>query len=97
MDHGQGRSVAPTGPILRPQTRYKGPRLQHPAPRAVLSQPYSGFAYSSAVTLDMSTDTTGSSPTTHASCPGGITYASPGPTSSSVPSSNLTCNRPETW
>ena len=24
MDQGRGRSVAPTRPILRPQTRYKG-------------------------------------------------------------------------
>ncbi len=60
-------------------------------------RPYCSFAYLSAVTLDISTETTGSSPTTQASWPGGITYASPGPNSSSVPSSNLTCSRPETW
>ena len=40
----------------------------------------------------------GSSPTTHASCPGGIDPTSPGPNSSSEPSSIRTTIRPEvTW
>src|ERR687886_1662963 len=43
-----------------------------------------------------STATTGSFPTTHELCPGGITAASPGPKSSSVPSSITTFNLPET-
>src|ERR687892_1170499 len=37
-----------------------------------------------------STATNGSSPTTHASCPGGTYATSPGPNSCSVPSSILT-------
>src|SRR5215216_3258635 len=32
MDQGRGRSVAPTRPILRPQTRYKGQALFLAAP-----------------------------------------------------------------
>src|SRR5919199_982159 len=42
-----------------------------------------------------STATTGSFPTTHALCPGGITRASPGPNSSSFPSSIMTFIRPD--
>src|SRR5215208_5313120 len=45
----------------------------------------------------MSTETTGSSPTTQPSWPGGMTYASPGPYSFSVPSSILIRSRPDTW
>ena len=40
--------------------------------------------------------TNGSSPSTHASCPGSIRYASPGPRSSSLPSVDAMCSRPET-
>jgi len=40
--------------------------------------------------------TTGSFPTTQALCPGGITAASPGPNSSSAPSSMTTLILPET-
>src|SRR5208337_1320927 len=43
----------------------------------------------------MSMRTTGSFPTTHPSCPGAMTPTSPGPNSISVPSSILTCRRPE--
>src|ERR671918_2468579 len=39
--------------------------------------------------------TTGSFPTTHALCPGGITPVSPGPNSSTEPSSITTFNLPE--
>src|SRR5688572_3905157 len=43
-----------------------------------------------------STDTQGSSPTTQASCPGGISKSSPVPISSSVPSDICTRSSPET-
>ena len=55
-----------------------------PAVEAPSSQP---FAYSSAVRESNSNPTTASSPTTHASCPGSITYAWPARISCSVPSS----------
>src|SRR6201987_2854551 len=41
--------------------------------------------------------TTGSLPTTHASWPGGKSDTSPGPNSSSLPSSIRTRRRPEMW
>ncbi len=44
-----------------------------------------------------STATTGSSPTTQASWPGGKEAISPGPTSSSVPSAMMTWTVPPTW
>jgi len=59
------------------------------------------FAYSSAARDSNSKPTNRSSPTTHASWPGSMTYASPGPISTSVPSSCLIASRPEwttpTW
>ena len=54
---------------------------------------YFGLAYSAMPVKSMLT--TGSSPTTQPSWPGGITKASPGPSSSSVPSSILITNQPE--
>src|SRR5262249_7875324 len=56
---------------------------------------YLGFAYWAMPVI--STITTGSFPTTQASCPGGTTPTSPGPNSCSVPSSILTRKRPEIW
>src|SRR5438309_5533815 len=44
-----------------------------------------------------STTTTGSFPTTHASCPGGTNDISPGPTSFAVPSFITIWRTPETW
>lgn len=44
-----------------------------------------------------STTTTGLSPTTHASCPGGSEITSPGPASISVPSCIFTWMRPAMW
>ena len=44
-----------------------------------------------------STTTTGSFPTTHASCPGGSSETSPALQSFSVPSSITTCIVPDTW
>ena len=64
---------------LRPQ-----PRLTDPL--GTLAQP---LAYSSADRDSNSNPTKRSSPMTHASWPGSITYASPGPISTSVPSSCL--------
>src|SRR3954454_3155865 len=65
---------------------------------STLGQP---FAYSSAERDSNSKPTNRSSPTTHASWPGSMTYASPGPISTSVPSSCLMASRPEwatpTW
>src|SRR5215207_5030347 len=59
------------------------------------------LAYSSAARCSNSNPTNRSSPTTHASWPGSMTYASPGPISTSVPSSCWTPIRPEwatpTW
>lgn len=52
-------------------------------------------AYSSAARDSNSNATQRSSPTTHASCPGMISYAFPGPSSSSVPSSCTTCIVPD--
>ncbi len=40
---------------------------------------------------------TGSTPTTHASCPGGTHETSPGPTSISAPSSITMCRTPVAW
>src|SRR3954453_24263326 len=52
------------------------------------------LAYSSAARDSNSNPTNRSSPTTHASWPGSMTYTSPGPTSASVPSSCLMASRP---
>ena len=53
------------------------------------------FAYSSAARDSNSNPTNRSFPTTQASWPGSMTYASPGPISTSVPSSCLIASRPE--
>jgi hypothetical protein len=53
------------------------------------------FAYSSAARDSNSNPTNRSSPTTQASWPGSMTYASPGPSSTSVPSSCWMASRPE--
>ena len=45
----------------------------------------------------ISRTTTGSLPTTQASCPGGKSDTSPGPNSASLPSSMRTPRRPERW
>src|SRR5215204_4294737 len=59
MDQGRGRSVAPTRPILRPQTRYKGrgcyapARVSQPPKPGHISQTLNAreFSYSTCFTL----------------------------------------------
>jgi hypothetical protein len=71
-----------------------------PAATLIRTGPAAGYityAFLAYVSIPVkSTWTQGSSPTTQASCPGGITTTSPGPTSFSVPSSIRTTMRPET-
>src|SRR5215210_4858048 len=61
-----------------------------------LSSSSSSLAKVSTVSTETSTPTKGSSPTIQASCPGSITYASPGPRSASERSSITTFIWPET-
>src|SRR5690348_16574695 len=75
----------------------EGTQALNPSPFYALvdSAIYLGFAYWARPVISIIT--TGSFPTTQASCPGGTTPTSPGPNSCSVPSSILTRKRPETW
>ena len=61
----------------------------------VFSMARQPLAYSSAVRESNSNPTTGSSPTTQASCPGSITYDWPARISCSLPSSWTTCIVPD--
>src|SRR3954470_20638124 len=60
-----------------------------------LHRPHGCFAYSLAP--NQSTTTTGSSPTTHASCPLGSDVTSPGRATNSVPSSIAIASSPPSW
>ena len=74
------KALIVTGLMHMPTGRKAPERAQ---PRAYVSPPVTSMP-----TYD-------SSPTTHASCPAGISTASPGPTSISSPVSITTCIRPE--
>src|SRR6266545_2827489 len=104
---GCGLSRPKTSPQRAAATHFErganGPGAEDVTRRTVVgaagAQP---FAYSSAVRESNSNPTTASSPTTHASCPGSITYAWPARISCSVPSSWTTCivpdcSRPTWW
>jgi hypothetical protein len=86
-------SAAPAHPpamTTAPNTKTRATRPERGQP----SRRRHPRAYVCAVCDSNSYPTKGSSPTTHASWPGAMKYASPGPISASVPSSCTTCMRP---